>query len=107
MSRGERKSLQTDRVILVPGPELEVETVRQIYELFVVQGKTEREIMEDLNGCGVAGEFGRPWTRVSVHQGLINPKYVGANVYNRRSFNLKHKRVNNPAQMWLWRDGAF
>jgi hypothetical protein len=45
-------------VILVPGPELEVETVRQIYELFVVQGKTEREIMEDLNGCGVAGEFG-------------------------------------------------
>ena len=28
--RGERKSLQTDRVILVPGPELEVETVRQI-----------------------------------------------------------------------------
>jgi hypothetical protein len=38
---------------------------------------------------------------------LINPKYVGANVYNRRSFKLKHKRVNNPAQMWLWRDGAF
>src|SRR6202043_1445265 len=39
LGRGERKSLQTDRVILVPGPELEVETVRQIYELFVAQRK--------------------------------------------------------------------
>jgi len=107
LDKGERKSLQTDRVILVPGPELELETVRQIYDLFVVQGKTEREIMEVLNGGGVAGEFGRPWTRASVHQVLINPKYIGANVYNRRSFKLKHKRVNNPAQMWIWRDGAF
>ncbi len=107
LDKGERKSLQTDRVILVPGPELEIETVRQIYDLFVVQGKTEREIMEVLNGRGVGGEFGRPWTRSSVHQVLINPKYIGANVYNRRSFKLKHKRVNNPAQMWIWRDGAF
>jgi hypothetical protein len=38
---------------------------------------------------------------------LINPKYIGANIYNRRSFKLKHKRVNNPRQMWIWRDGAF
>jgi hypothetical protein len=101
LERGERKSLQTDRVILVPGPELEIETVRQIYELFVVQGKTEREIMENLNGRGVFGELGRPWTRASVHQVLINPKYIGANVYNRRSFKLKYKRVKNPVQMWI------
>ena len=41
LGRRERKSLQTDRVILVPGPELEIETVRQIYELFVAQNKTD------------------------------------------------------------------
>lgn len=34
-------------------------------------------------------------------------KYLGANVYNRSSFKLKHKRINNPMQMWIWRDGAF
>jgi hypothetical protein len=45
LGRSERKSLQTDRVILVPRPELEIETVRQIYDLFAVQGKTEREII--------------------------------------------------------------
>jgi DNA invertase Pin-like site-specific DNA recombinase len=107
LSQGERKSLQTDRVILVPGPEGEIETVQQIYDLFVTQGKTEREIMEALNRRDVPGEHGRPWTRATVHQLLINPKYIGANIYNRRSFKLKHKRVNNPRQMWIWRDGAF
>jgi DNA invertase Pin-like site-specific DNA recombinase len=107
LGRGERKSLQTDRVILVPGPELEIETVRQIYDLFTVQGKTEHEIMETLNGRGVLGEHGRPWTRATVHQVLTNPKYIGANIYNRRSFKLKYKRVKNPMQMWIWRDGAF
>jgi DNA invertase Pin-like site-specific DNA recombinase len=107
LGRGERKSLQTDRVILVPGPELEIETVRQIYDLFAVQGKTEHEIMETLNGRGVFGEHGHPWTCATVHQVLTNPKYIGANIYNRRSFKLKHKRVKNPMQMWIWRDGAF
>ena len=107
LGRGERKSLQTDRVILVPGPELEIETVRQIYELFVAQNKTEREIMAELNGRGILGEDGRPWTPATVHQVLTNPKYIGANIYNRRSFKLKHRRVNNPTQMWIWRDGAF
>ena len=107
LGRGERKSLQTDRVILVPGPELEIETVRQIYELFVAQNKTEREIMAELNDRGILGEDGRPWTPAIVHQVLTNPKYIGANIYNRRSFKLKHRRVNNPTQMWIWRDGAF
>src|SRR5271156_4129053 len=107
LGRGERKSLQTDRVILVPGPENEIAVVQQIYDLFVNEGKTEREISEALNGRGILGEYERPWTRSTVHQVLTNPKYIGANIYNRRSFKLKHKRVNNPVQMWIWRDGAF
>jgi hypothetical protein len=47
------------------------------------------------------------WTRATVHQVLTNPKYIGANIYNRRSFKLKHRRVNNPTQMWIWRDSAI
>src|ERR1039458_9144186 len=35
LARGQHKSLQTDRVILVPGPDEEVETVRWIYRVFV------------------------------------------------------------------------
>jgi DNA invertase Pin-like site-specific DNA recombinase len=52
---GERKSMQRDRVILIPGPEEEVDTVRKIYDQFVTDGMTEREIMETLNGRGCIG----------------------------------------------------
>jgi DNA invertase Pin-like site-specific DNA recombinase len=107
LSRGERKSLQTDRVILVPGPEEEISVVREIYDQFVKERKTERQIMENLNGRGIAGEDGRHWTRAAVHQILTNPKYIGANIFNRRSFKLKLRRVKNPMGMWIWRNDAF
>src|SRR5688572_19133870 len=41
LSRGEQKSLQTDRVVLVPGPEEELGVVRWIYEQFTAHGKRE------------------------------------------------------------------
>jgi len=104
---GERKSLQTDRVILTPGPAEEVATVQQIYEWFVHRRRTEHEIAESLNAAGILNDRGRPWTRGTVHQILINDKYAGHNVYNRTSFKLKQKRVRNPRQMWVRGDGAF
>jgi DNA invertase Pin-like site-specific DNA recombinase len=104
---GEYKSLQTDRVVLVPGPAEEIETVRKIYRLFVVQRRSEIEIAELLNTDGIKNEAGRPWTRGTVHQVLTNEKYVGNNVYNRVSFKLKQKRVANPSDMWVCAERAF
>jgi DNA invertase Pin-like site-specific DNA recombinase len=104
---GEQKSLQTDRVILVPGPADEIATVDRIYRLFVEDGKTETQIAEILNGAGTATHFSRPWTRGSVHQVLSNEKYIGNNVYNRVSFKLKKRRVTNPPAMWVRADQAF
>ena len=49
LSRGEQKSIQTDRVVLQPGPPEEVETVRWVYEQFVGEGRREAEIAADLN----------------------------------------------------------
>jgi DNA invertase Pin-like site-specific DNA recombinase len=46
---GEHKSLQTDRVILVPGPEYELETVRWIYREFVDGDQAESAIAAQLN----------------------------------------------------------
>ncbi len=107
LARGVHKSIQTDRVILVPGPESEVQVVRQIYDRFTQGPSTEREIAAWLNGRGLVTDLGRPWTRGIVHQILTNPKYGGANVYNRRSFKLKRKRVVNPPEMWIRCDDAF
>jgi DNA invertase Pin-like site-specific DNA recombinase len=107
LKRGEQKSLQTDRVKLVAGPEEEIEVVRSIYEQFVKHSKSERTIADGLNNAGIASGCERPWSRSMVHQILANEKYIGNNVYNRISFKLKKKRVANPPEMWVRADGAF
>src|SRR5258706_3731603 len=106
LTRGEHKSIQTDRVVLIPGPSEEVNTVQWMYRSFV-DGKLEREIASILNERGLATDLGRPWTRGTVHQVLINEKYIGNNVWNRGSFKLKKKRVRNSPDIWIRADGAF
>lgn len=107
LNHGEQKSLQTDRVVLRPGPPEEIEVVRRLYRMFVVQRRTETEIAAALNDEGILTDLGRPWTRGTVHQVLTNEKYIGNNVYNRASFKLKAKRVLNTPDMWVRGDGAF
>jgi DNA invertase Pin-like site-specific DNA recombinase len=107
LKMGEHKSIQTDRVILMPGPEEEVKIVRWIYQAFVNEGKNELEIARALNAQGVLTDFGRAWTRATIHQVLTNEKYIGNNVYHRTSFKLKLKHVVNPQEKWIRADGKF
>jgi DNA invertase Pin-like site-specific DNA recombinase len=107
LKMGEQKSLQTDRVILVPGPEDEVRMVRWIYQVFLEEEKPESEIAAVLNAQGVLTDFGRAWTRATIHQVLTNEKYVGNNVYHRTSFKLKRKHVTNPPEKWIRAEKAF
>jgi DNA invertase Pin-like site-specific DNA recombinase len=107
LRRGEHKSLQTDRVILVPGPDEEIETVRWIYRAFAEQGLIESEIAAKLNQQEILTDLERPWTRGTVHEVLTNEKYIGNNVFNRRSFKLKMRRVENDPEMWVRADGVF
>jgi DNA invertase Pin-like site-specific DNA recombinase len=107
LKMGEHKSIQTDRVILVPGPEEEVAIVRWVYEAFVKEAKTEGELAQILNGRGTLTDFGRPWTRGTVHEVLTNEKYIGNNVYHRTSCKLKQRHVANPPEKWVRADHAF
>lgn len=107
LQRREQKSIQTDRVVLVPGPLEEVEILRWIYRTFAEGKLLESKLATILNQRGITTDLGRPWTRGSVHQVLTNEKYIGNNVYNRMSFKLKKKRVANPPEMWIRKSGAF
>jgi DNA invertase Pin-like site-specific DNA recombinase len=107
LARGERKSIQTDRIILVPGPAEEVAAVRDIFDLFTVNRLSMRAIARLLNERGIRTDRGCQWNHHGIHDLLTNPKYVGSNVYNRVSFKLRKKAVKNPASMWIRRDGAF
>ena len=107
LGRGEQKSIATDRIILVPGPPAEVAIVEQVYRWFVEGGLSEREIADRLNQRSIPSDLDRPWTRGSVHQLLINEKYIGNNVWARTSFKLKSTHVQNAPTEWIRADGAF
>jgi DNA invertase Pin-like site-specific DNA recombinase len=107
LGRGEHKSIATDRIILVPGPPNEVAVVQEVYRLFTEHAKLEREIANLLNARGLVTDLGRPWTRGTVHQLLINEKYVGDNVWARTSFKLKRQHVQNAEEAWIRAEGAF
>ena len=104
---GEHKSLQTDRVILQPGPDAEVAQVNLMFRWLIDEDLSFAEIAGRLNAAGVLTDRGRPWTSATVRTVLTNEKYIGNNVYNRRSFKLKKLLIDNPPDMWVRRESAF
>ena len=107
LSRGEHKSLQTDRVILVPGPEREVRIVNDMFRWLIEEDLSIGDIAGRLNGMGIRTDIDRRWTYSTARQVLTNEKYVGNNIYNRQSFKLKKLHVKNPPEMWIKKEGAF
>lgn len=103
---GQRKSLLTERVVLVPGPDTEREAVIWIYDQFIA-GMNEAEIAIQLNAQGIPNHFNRPWSRGTVREVLTNEKYVGNNVFNRTSGKMKSKAKPNPETEWVRKDQAF
>lgn len=106
LNSGEHKSIQTDRVMLVPGPWQEQEVVREIFGR-MANGDTERNIANDLNNRKIAFSFGKLWTRATIHNLVINEKYIGHNVWGRKSCKLKQGYTVNHPQDWIRRDNAF
>ena len=107
LKRGEHKSLQTDRVVLVPGPAEEVQAVQNMYQWLIEEDLPLSHIAKRLNASHILTDLDREWTPSTVRQVLTNEKYIGNNVYNRRSFKLKKKHVNNPPEMWIRKEGAY
>lgn len=104
---GQRKSLQTERVILVPGPAKEIRIVHRIYDLFIDRKQSTQDIADRLNAEGVCAELGRVWTHHSVRDLLSNEKYIGNAVYNRTSKKLDTKWRRNPKAEWVKCVGAY
>jgi len=107
LTLGEQKFLQTDRVILIPGPDEEVQLVRQIYQWFVKDGLSATDITRHLNEIGLRNAYKRPWTYYGVREILTNEKYIGNNVSNRTSARLRQPQRRNPREEWVRKEGAF
>ena len=107
LKRGEEKSIATDRVVLTPGPKEEIKIVNEIFRLYAIERLSTEAVADRLNEQGVPGEEGQKWSRYIVRRMVTNPKYIGANVTNRRSEKLRGRAVRNPPEMWIRRDNAF
>ena len=107
LSFRKRKSIQTDRVILIPGPKNEIKIVNRIYDLFIDNNVPEFIIAERLNEQNIPAENGTLWTRAKIHQILTNEKYIGNNIYNKTSSKLKSRLVKNPKNEWVRCDKAY
>ena len=105
MKPGEQKSLTTDRVTLIHGPRKELEGVRAIFSM-AGDGKGPTEIARELNRQGITHD-GRPWIHQTIKDILRNPKYMGCNIWNRRSQRLRGPRVPVEPQLWIKKPLAF
>jgi DNA invertase Pin-like site-specific DNA recombinase len=109
LSGPERKSLQTDRVILVPGPENEVRCVRDIFRMFTEMNMSPSEIAGELTRQGVpyTGEKRKSWYGQAVSRLLRHPKYCGCSVFGQSTCRLRMRKIRNPRDDWTITSGAW
>jgi len=107
LRNGERKNLQSDHVVIVPGPRNEVALVRRVYEWFLKERLSPARIAQRLNDFGLRTDLSRIWLKDGIYRLLTSEKYAGNNVYNRTTVRLHTPRRNNPPAQWVRAIGVF
>jgi DNA invertase Pin-like site-specific DNA recombinase len=108
MDYGERKSLQSDKVILVPGPPEEVAIVRKIYDWFLTEKIYYQSIADRLTTMGIEPPaYSLGWSKDIVKNILRNPKYLGTMIYNQTTERLSTPKRKNPRSAWITKKQAF
>ena len=107
LAPGERKNIATERVILVPGPDREVQCVRNIFSMLIFEKRTVYAIARELNRRGIPYLNGAEWDYQAVYSILTHPKYVGYAVFARSSRKLYTPAVRLPETQWVLTPGAF
>lgn len=99
---GEWKNIDTDRVVLRPGPKEAVETIKLAFDLYTKEHKSRHQIVEILNRQQrLRGK--KPWDIVMLRDLFANPVYKGSYAYGKHYDG--YKKV--PSEKWLVREHAF
>lgn len=104
---GQRKSIQNQRVTLTPGEKKEQNVIRQIFDNFVYERKTQKEIAGILNSKGIPSPGGKNWNESIIRNILRNELYIGTMVYNKTASRLQSKAKKNPRDLWIRTENAF
>ncbi len=117
LARGQRKSIQNQRVVLTAGEEHEVAVVNRIFSAFVKERRLPGDIAASLNAEGIpsprAGDMRKgqhirsKWTASSILSILTNELYIGTMIYNKTQQRLQAPTTPNPREQWICRENAF
>ena len=107
LEKGQRKSIQNQRVTLAPGAPEEVAVVRLVFQEFVQSSRTPIQIASHLNGQQIPSPGGKQWSPTAVRAVLENELYVGTMIYNKTSQRLKSASHKNPEDEWIRVEDAF
>ncbi len=102
----EQKTLHSDRIILVPGPQAEVECVRNIF-CMADKGQSPAQIARFLNERGMKYRTGAPWTPGVVLSMLKHSKYAGCSVWGRTTQKMGSAARRTPRHQWIIQPHSF
>lgn len=102
----ERKAIQSDRVVLMPGPDHEVALVRRIFEMYATTSSNVNDLVRWLNAAGHRTQRGRPFTRRTVDLLLRYEPFIGNYVWGKRLQTPQGSRPASP-EMHLRRNGVI
>jgi len=104
---GERKAAYTDHLTLVPGPDEEVQVVRDIFRMYVDEQLSIIKVAHRLNERGIPWQDGTPWDRQRVHSLLSNEKYTGTLVFGRTRQDMEGHVIYTAPATWIRYENAF
>lgn len=101
LKAGERKNLKTDKVILIRGLRREIDCVRRIFSMSAKNGWTCSHIAAELNSNHITYRGGRNWDCDRVLRILRDPRYMGVNVWARKTRKLSGRTIRQPRTFWI------
>jgi DNA invertase Pin-like site-specific DNA recombinase len=107
LADGERKSLATERVILVPGPKKEVTIVQRIFREYADENRSLTKIAERLNEQEIPFVQGGKWCASTITHALERPQYMGTHVWGRTTAYLSGTTKKVAPEHWAVCCNAF
>ncbi|WP_160169056.1 recombinase family protein [Bradyrhizobium sp. Ai1a-2] len=106
LANGERKALDNDKVIVIPGPPEELAVIRRIFRLYVRSQLSIVEIARRFAKEGIKGYGNDPLSPATIRTILSSELCIGRMTYNRTSHRLQGRVLKTPESSWT-RFAAF
>ncbi len=100
LEQGQWKTMRSDRILPVPGPQHEIDVINRIFRLYLRKKSCQR-IADTLNREGIPAVRGKAWNYDLVHGVIYRDWVLGMVTFNRTSTRLKERWVQNPREEWI------